>query len=462
MKRFLTVTLVLMSLVLAAVPACAAGRFSDVPANSYYAEAVDWAVNHDPVITRGTSSTKFSPNKYCTRAEAVTFLWRAMGCPDAVMQYCPFTDVNSGSYYYKAVMWANEKGITTGTSDTTFSPDAVCTRGQIVTFLWRAMGRYAASSNKNPFTDVKKDSYYEYAVLWAYNHNPVITKGTSSTKFSPNKYCTRAEIVTFLYRLNPAPRPDMAPYLIATYANPPEGTTYDVLCIDWKCDIDARDTYWCTMNWYNASSGNFTGIVDGSGYAGFQNVGGTHKVIMSIWDTSRGKPTIEYSKTGSTAGRFGGEGTGVQVLTDYPWKAGVWYTMWIQARTENGKTFYDQFVKPEGGSFECIASISVPIPDLGFTWACAFQEDWLYNNYYRSCYLRNAKTGEIQEKTGKVSLTDQNTYEVRNTAGKAEGESNVRYNCDFAAAEGGLWMQSGGSDYTEKCRVKLPATINVA
>ena len=459
MRRLLAVVLALMCITAVSVPAYAAGSFRDVPANAYYADAVDWAVNHKPVVTTGTSATKFSPDDYCTRAQAVTFLWRAMGCPDAVMQYCPFTDVKSDSWYYKAVMWANEKGITEGTSATTFSPDTVCTRGQIVTFLWRAMGRYKAASDDNPFTDVKKGSYYENAVLWAYNHKPIITTGTSTTKFSPNAKCTRAQIVTFLYRLDPSPRPDMAPYLTATYAFSGEGP-YDILRIDWKCDIDARDTYWCTMNWYDASGedGKFSGVVAGSGYAGFQNVGGKHKVIMSIWDADNLKPTIEWSKTGSTAGRFGGEGTGVQVLTDYDWKVGVWYTMQIEARQENGKTVYYQFVTPENGSSELIAMVSFPRPNLGFVWACAFQEDWLYNNNYRSCYLRNAWT----RKLGETYWEARKEYYVSNTAGKAEGTNNVRYNCDFAGVNDMLWMQSGGSDFTEKCRVKLPCSISVS
>ena len=455
MKRLTALILVLTCLILTASPALAASGFRDVPADAYYANAVSWAVNHNPVITNGTSATQFSPNAYCTRAQAVTFLWRAMGCPNSVMQYCPFTDVKRNSWYDKAVMWANEKGITTGTSAARFSPDTRCTRAQIVTFLWRAMGRPGSSAG-SPFRDVDAGSYYAAAVRWA--NQKGITTGTSATKFSPDAYCTRAQIVTFLYRLNPSPRPDMAPYLTATYAFSSSGITYDIARIDWKCDVDALDTYWCTMNWYSESGGRYSGIADGSGYAGFQNVGGTHKVIMSIWATGRGKPSVEYVKSGGYSGSFSGEGTGQQVLVDYPWKAGVWYTMQIEARQENGKTVYYQFVTPENGSTELICAISFPKANLGFTWLCAFQEDWKYNNFYRSCYLRNAMTRTM----GQTYWSTNNSYYVSNTAGKAEGTSNVRYNCDFAAVNNMLWMRSGGGDYSTSCRVSLPAWLTVS
>ncbi len=452
MKRLTAIFLVLAALVLMAAPASAAAGFRDVPSNAYYAGAVQWAVSHKPVVTNGTSATAFSPDSYCTRAQAVTFLWRAMGSPASVMHYCPFTDVQRGSWYDEAVMWANEKGITTGTSETRFSPDAFCTRAQIVTFLWRSMGQPSPASGKTPFRDVSAKSYYHKAVAWAFHHQPVITTGTSATQFSPDAFCTRAQIVTFLYRLNPAPRPETAPYLMAYYALRENNAPYDILRIDWKCDQDALDTYWCTMCWYNESGtdGRYTGVEDGSGYAGFQNVGGIHKVIMSIWDSAGGTPTVEYLKSGYH-GNFSGEGTGAQALMDYPWKVGVWYTMQIEARQEKGKTVYYQFVTPENGKTELISIISFPKANLGFRYACAFQEDWKYNNFSRSCYLRNAMTRAMDG-----TWTARNDYYVCNTAGKAEGKQNVRFNCDFAAVNGSLWMQSGGSDYTDKCRVQLP------
>ncbi len=169
--------------------------FVDVFASDYYYDAVLWAVEND--ITNGTSATTFSPNAVCTRAQVVTFLWRAAGEPAAKSTDMPFTDVAEGSYYYDAVLWAVENGITNGTSATTFSPDADCTRGQIVTFLWRSQGSEDASAN-NPFVDVTDDAYYTEAVLWAVEND--ITNGTGATTFSPDADCTRGQIVTFLYR----------------------------------------------------------------------------------------------------------------------------------------------------------------------------------------------------------------------------------------------------------------------
>ena len=169
--------------------------FTDVPAGSYYEDAVIWAV--DKGITTGTSATTFNPNGICTRAQAVTFLWRAAGSPAAKSAVMPFADVKAGSYYYDAVLWAVENGITKGTSDTMFSPDATCTRAQIVTFLWRSQ-KSPAAGMANPFADVAADTYYIDAVLWAVKHN--ITVGTTFSIFGPDEECTRAQIVTFLYR----------------------------------------------------------------------------------------------------------------------------------------------------------------------------------------------------------------------------------------------------------------------
>ena len=171
------------------------GVFVDVATGSYYEDAVDWAVENG--ITQGTDDTHFAPDGICTRAQAVTFLWRAAGSPAPKTNTMPFTDVNAGSYYYDAVLWAVENGITKGTSDTTFSPNMICTRAQIVTFLWRSE-KSPAAGTANPFADVKSTAYYAGAVLWAVKEN--ITKGTTSTTFSPNADCTRAQIVTFLWR----------------------------------------------------------------------------------------------------------------------------------------------------------------------------------------------------------------------------------------------------------------------
>ena len=168
--------------------------FVDVPANAYYADAVEWAVSKG--ITSGTSATTFSPDTSCTRAQMVTFLWRAAGSPAPKSTVNPFTDVQAGSYYYDAVLWAVEQGITSGTSATTFAPDATVTRAQTVTFLYRAAGSPAETGNS--FADVAADTYYADAVAWAVSEN--ITAGTGNGLFSPDTACSRAQIVTFLYR----------------------------------------------------------------------------------------------------------------------------------------------------------------------------------------------------------------------------------------------------------------------
>lgn len=177
------------------VPEVPGTSFTDVPAGAYYEEAVGWAVEKG--ITKGTSDSTFTPDGVCTRAQAVTFLWRAAGSPAAKAGSLPFADVKAGSYYDDAVRWAVENGVTVGTSATTFSPNATCSRAQIVTFLWRAQKSPAAGS-ANPFDDVADSAYYADAVQWAVQKD--ITKGTGATAFSPDANCIRAQIVTFLYR----------------------------------------------------------------------------------------------------------------------------------------------------------------------------------------------------------------------------------------------------------------------
>lgn len=177
------------------IPSVITKTFSDVPAGKYYTDAVSWALAHK--ITNGTSDITFSPDQGCTRGQVVTFLWRAFGEPSPKSSYNPFYDVKSGDYYYKAVLWAYENDITTGTSSVTFSPNKTVTREQFVTFLWRALGKRKHSVS-NPFTDVPSGQYYTDAVLWAYEKG--ITTGTSKTKFSPKATCTRGQVVTFIYR----------------------------------------------------------------------------------------------------------------------------------------------------------------------------------------------------------------------------------------------------------------------
>ena len=169
--------------------------FVDVKKDDYYYDAVIWAVGKG--IAKGVTDTTFQPNASCTRAEMVTFLYRAAGSPEPTNKVNPFTDVAEDSYYYKAVLWAVEKGIAKGTSETTFSPNDTCTRGQAVAFLYRYANSPAVSGS-NSFADVSETAYYYDATLWAVSEK--VTEGTSATTFFPNDLCTRGQIVTFLYR----------------------------------------------------------------------------------------------------------------------------------------------------------------------------------------------------------------------------------------------------------------------
>lgn len=168
--------------------------FTDVSFRNYYYNAVKWAV--DKGITTGTGRNTFSPDAACTRAQVVTFLWRAAGSPAPMQNENPFTDVHTSDYYYDAVLWAVQNGITNGTSAKTFSPDATVTRAQVVTFLWRANDQPAAGNSG--FLDVSSNAYYARAVDWAFANG--ITTGVDYGAFGPDTACTRAQIVTFLYR----------------------------------------------------------------------------------------------------------------------------------------------------------------------------------------------------------------------------------------------------------------------
>ena len=170
--------------------------FIDVEEDDYFYTPVLWAVKKG--ITTGTTPTTFSPDEDCTRGQVVTFLWRANGCPEPTTTENPFTDVPENMYYYKAVLWAVEEGITTGTSATEFEPEEPCTRGQVATFLWRAHGKPAPEGKSEGFTDVPENMYYYEAILWAAENG--ITNGVGNGEFEPDESCTRAQIVTFIYR----------------------------------------------------------------------------------------------------------------------------------------------------------------------------------------------------------------------------------------------------------------------
>ena len=170
--------------------------FTDVSTKQYYAQAVAWAVQNG--ITSGTASDKFSPNMGCTRAQIVVFLWRMAGSPEPTIAKNPFRDVKKKEYYYQAMLWAYGNNFVSGTAPDCFSPDRICTRAEAMTILWRVAGSAMPTSTTNPFKDVKSKDYYRNAVLWALEHK--ITSGTTPTTFSPKMTCTRAQIVTFLLR----------------------------------------------------------------------------------------------------------------------------------------------------------------------------------------------------------------------------------------------------------------------
>ena len=176
---------------------CAAEVFTDMPAEGNWAhDPIDWAYFNG--ITAGKTPTTFAPKDVVTRAEAVFFLWKTVGSPEPATTVNPFTDVKESNYYYKAVLWAVENGITKGATDTTFAPKQKCTRAQIMMFIWGAAGQPEPTTTENPFTDVPSNKYYYKAVLWAVENN--ITGGIAADKFGPNNTCTRAQIVTFLYK----------------------------------------------------------------------------------------------------------------------------------------------------------------------------------------------------------------------------------------------------------------------
>ncbi|MBR7179216.1 MAG: S-layer homology domain-containing protein [Oscillospiraceae bacterium] len=184
--------------------------FLDVNETQYYHDPVLWAVENG--ITNGVSADLFGPMGVCNRAQVVTFLWRAAGSPAPEGTEIPFTDVPAGSFYTDAVLWAVESGITNGLTETTFGPNTVCNRAQVVTFLHRTHGSPAPKTGENPFADIPAGSFYTDAVLWALENG--VTSGASATTFNPGGDCLRAQVVTFLYRADqiPEPAPDPLPF----------------------------------------------------------------------------------------------------------------------------------------------------------------------------------------------------------------------------------------------------------
>ena len=179
------------------VPLDPSSGFADVKPKHYYYNAMLWALERG--ITSGTSRVTFSPNDTCTRGQVMTFLYAAKGKPEADWSNNPFVDVKKSKYYFKPVLWAFQNGITNGVDDTHFQPNGGCTRAQVVTFLWALSGKPNPKAGSNPFKDVKKSNWYYKAVLWAYQNG--VTSGVDATHFGPNQTCTRGQVVTFLYAL---------------------------------------------------------------------------------------------------------------------------------------------------------------------------------------------------------------------------------------------------------------------
>ena len=227
------------------------GGFVDVPDGEYYAKPVDWAVSQG--ITNGTGAYAFSPEAPCTRGQVVTFLWRAAGSPEPKSADHPFVDIKQSDYFYQAVLWAVELGITNGMDLTHFGPEIPCTRAHVVTFLWRAEGCPAAGS-ANPFSDVPAGEYYTDAVLWAVKHE--ITNGTGEGCFSPDLTCTRGQIVTFLYRAL-ADQTALAP--------PPVGDLRMACGSD--CGVTDFGYGQSLAGWISTNSDTFVEAVDSAGSA---------------------------------------------------------------------------------------------------------------------------------------------------------------------------------------------------
>lgn len=257
--------------------------FADVADSAYYYDAVTWAANSG--VTAGTSQTQFSPEAVCTRGQIVTFLWRAYGSEKVDGQSRMFADVSADAYYYDAVQWAVQKGIASGTSDTTFSPEDSCTRAEAVTFLWRAAGSPAVSEKNSAvdaentretsyFYDISMQSYYYSAVQWA-NKNSV-TGGTGDNAFSPQVTCSRAQIVTFLYRDLVSPE-TVVPEIDAPLLGQATSDSIDRITVTWSPVDDAEgyvlyrkasgDAGWTPVAQTDACSWQDTTVVTGVRYA---------------------------------------------------------------------------------------------------------------------------------------------------------------------------------------------------
>ena len=290
-------------------PAASGNPFVDVATKDYYFEPVQWAVKNG--ITNGMDATHFAPDGTCTRAQIVTFLWRANGSPKPSSSKNPFRDIPAGQWYTDAVLWAVEKGITTGTSATTFSPDAGCTRGQVATFLWRSRGQTIVIEGSG-FYDVDAGDYYYNAVLWAVMNG--ITNGMGDGRFAPNALCTRGQVVTFLYRNNQIPD-DMIFYSLEVDVINNNGAGYNEDGrVNWQLMITAR---------YNGSyyeSGFNCNIVT-------DNIWNLDFVIrdldfVSAWSNAKNGISARWWYAGSDSGYGNYRAGGAYILPDDPSFAG--------------------------------------------------------------------------------------------------------------------------------------------
>ncbi len=219
------------------------------------------------------------------------------------------------------------------------------------------------------------------------------------------------------------------------YINWDGSGSYDTMTVDWYCEIDARGTYWAVLNW-------------NGGYAGFQNVDGRHVILMSLWDMDDGtQPMIEYASSGKT-GRFGGEGTGAQVFTEYDWQPETWYTMRIQVWNEDGKSCLGQWVRPENGDWELTAIVSYPVEGSAFTGNSFFQEDFAFNNYVRRCRVRNSYARKSNGEWDSLSSYNlSNTYFPTDPPTWDDVQWDINFDCGWGQAGDYVWVSSGGGGF---------------
>ena len=474
----------------------ASGTFSDVSSGAYYYDAVQWAVENG--ITTGTSASKFGPGDSCTRAQIVTFLYRAMGgtLPDGEN---PFGDIRSGDYFYAPVLWAVGENITQGVSSSSFSPASHCTRAQAVTFLWRAAGSPEAESSAG-FSDVAEGQFYTEAVSWAVEEG--ITAGTSATKFSPADSCTRAQIVTFLYRFccgveaepEPEPEPDVdssfwksrfpvptqaqinaytnpdylrSPY-IAGWMDTGNDTRFTEYSVDFKADYAPEGTYCCLANHkldlspleakYSSVRTEYASVHT---YSGFQNtVTDKGKVsILSFWDIyvtdAYGRetvirPTLVYPEPDGDDD-FGGEGTGAHRIVPYDWQESRWYRMLLQCGKSptTGNTTVEQWVcELDTGKWTKLC-----VYDLGFAGSCFEGDVAFFLENYISSLAGEVRTMEVKNPRIRLQSNGQwvniNSAYMSSQGGKPKYEGSYAFGVSgdsfwaITSGVGGDWYNNG-------------------